>query len=129
MPQGPGQDELTDSWDAVGEAKFYVIGRISQKSFLADKAEGQDWRDSITYRSAANNGQFAYTVDGLIPGETYRFIVGSSSGRYDKPQWSPWSGLVKLQLPCLGDRDALVALYNSTRRAELIDWVHTGCVV
>ena len=126
VSQGPGQDELTVSWDAVAEAKFYRVGWVAYKDYLAAKAAGEDWRDSITYRSIANNDTTSYAVGGLTPGDKYWFIVGSSSERYDKPEWSPWSSLVTLLPPCLGDRDALVALYNSTngpRWRNNVNWL------
>ena len=111
--EGENQGEVILTWESVEQAGFYRIAWLSETDYRADVEAGRDWEDSITYKSVANDGQTSETIIGLKSGDTYVFRVGSSAGRDSEPSWSKWSDPVTL-IGCAGDRDALVALYNST---------------
>ena len=115
----PGQRDgrVVVSWEAVQEASHYVIAWLAHADYTADIAAGRDWRNSISYKTIANSGQTSHTVTRLDPTTQYWFTLGARSERYSRPQWSPWADLVTPSVDdvaCTHDRDALVALYEST---------------
>ena len=115
----PGQrdGQVIVSWEAGAQAEYYVIAWLANADYNADIAAGRDWRESIVFRTFSNHGQTSHTVTRLDQDARYWFALGTSSGRFNRPQWSPWADLVKPSgdaAACAQDRNALVALYNST---------------
>ena len=102
----PGQDDgqVTVSWEAVEPANYYVIAWLAFADYNADIEAGRDWRDSIVYESFPNDGQTSHTVTRLDQTAQYWFTLGTSSGRFSKPRWSPWASLVAAQRPGRGLR-------------------------
>ena len=116
MP-GESNGEVIISWEAVEQANYYVIAWLALADYNADIEAGRDWRNSIAYKTVANNGQTSHTVTRLDQTARYWFVLGTRSERHSNPQWSPWSNLVRPSGPaaaCVPDRDVLVTLYNST---------------
>ncbi|MDE0498987.1 MAG: hypothetical protein OXH86_16710 [Acidimicrobiaceae bacterium] len=114
---GSVPSEVVVRWNPVEDGKYYRIGWLAEADDEASEADDGNWMDAFVSVSVANRGQSSHTVTGLTPGESYWFVVGTSDQRYDEPQWSPWSDLVKLPggpAACAGDRDALAALYGAT---------------
>lgn len=118
---GERDGEVVVSWEAVEQANYYVIAWLARSDYDAAVAADRNWRESIVYLNIANNGQTSHTVTRLDPTAEYWFALGSRSGRYSKPRWSPWSNLVRPgggAAACAGDRAALEALYNATNGAH-----------
>ena len=116
MP-GERDGQIAVSWGSVEQASYYVIAWLAHADYTSDIAAGRDWRNSISYKTIANRGQTSHTVTRLDPTAQYWFTLGARSERYSRPRWSPWADLVTPtvdDVACTHDRDALVALYDST---------------
>lgn len=96
---GANIGEAVVSWDAVADAKYYRIGWIAYPDYEAVSAAGRDWMEAFAFVDVANNGQSSHTLNRLVHGVRYAFIVASNSARYGVPEWSGWATLELTDVP------------------------------
>ncbi len=135
---GSASGEVVVSWPAIPGANFYRIGWVARQDLDVVTSAGRDWKDAFVFVDVANLGQTSYTVPRLQPGGLHHFIMGSVDERFGSARWSDWATFTpNPNLPACpaapqpqpepqpaptgsaaGDRDALIALYNSTSGAN-----------
>lgn len=78
---GEHSDQATIIWHGGRGASVYRIGWASLNEIKTVHEADRPWLDAFNFTDVANYGQSTHTLDGLLPGTQYAFIIGAANSQ------------------------------------------------
>ena len=86
---GDGPGDVVVSWDAVTGATGYRVSWINLTAARSTIAAGGPWQNGLQSVEVGSATQ-SLTVNGLVAGTPYSFVVSSKSAPNEYSHWSDW---------------------------------------